>query len=188
MTDARHALQAAGTAPKHPGDWVAAHILCMIDLRTKPNAALVERLLTLAKDCPYPGSRRYFETTLFVARVALQRHAEAAASAQDLLAQSGFDAGERQVLHLMKAHAEAARGDIQAARQSLAAASNVVPLQELIARRLQAEIERRYGLSGGRPLTHRADVDGADRLLIKLETDIWVSRAMRNPDVVQIAA
>ena len=174
--EARLSLLAAGTAPRQTGDWIAAHVLCMIDLRAGATPALADRLQHLVQTCPYPGQRRYFETTHAVVQLALRRHAEARRAIDGLLARPGFEAGEQQVLHLMQAHAAAAQGDLRAARQSLAAASNVVPSEELVAHRLRREIERRYGLGGGRPLTHRTEIAASEAMLSRLEGDAWIAR------------
>ena len=70
--EARLSLLAAGTAPRQPGDWIAAHVLCMIDPRAGATQALADRLQHLVQTCPYPGQRRYFETTHAVVQLALR--------------------------------------------------------------------------------------------------------------------
>ncbi|HVC60229.1 MAG TPA: hypothetical protein VND19_07720 [Acetobacteraceae bacterium] len=175
--EARLLLAPAGSQPGTRDDWVAAHILCMIDLRAGASPALADRLRRLVLACPYPSHRRYFETTLAVVQLALRDPAEARKAVGSLLARADFEPGERQVLHLMQAHAEAADGDLDAARQSLAAASNVVPYEQFAARQLRSKIERRYGLGTQRALTGGEEIAASEEKIIWLEADAWGTRA-----------
>ena len=178
--EARQELQTAAATLQTPGDWVAAHIVCMIDLQAGATAELASRLRRLVLACPHPHQQRYFETTLAVVQLALRSAGEARETVADLLRRPEFEAGERQVLHLMRAHAEAADGDIPAARASLDAASNLVPYEDFAARRLRQEIERRYGLdAGGTPMSP-TEIADLDTTIIRLEADMWVSHAARS--------
>ena len=110
-------------------------------------------------------------------QLGLRGHAEARKAVAGLLARPDFEAGERQVLHLMKAHAEAADGDLGAARQSLSEASNVVPYEQFAARQLRREIERRYGLGTSPAPVRGEEIKASKSAILRLEMDVWVTRA-----------
>ena len=179
-TEAREALRTVPSQPITRQDWVAQHILCTLDLRQGADPSVVERLRMLAATCPFPVHRRYFETTLAVARLALRRPAEARGQLVELAAATEFSPRIRATLHLVKAHAEAADGDLDAARHSLAAAATIVPFEEFRARQLRREIERRFGLGTAPALAQPADLASADARLLALEVRFVIDGMARS--------
>ncbi|MFI4986152.1 MAG: tetratricopeptide repeat protein [Alphaproteobacteria bacterium] len=188
LDDARSILKDVDATPKSQQDWVAAHILCMIDLRSGATPALAERLQALVATCPYREERGYFETTLVVVRIAMKRATEARESLTILVARPEFEPGERAGLHLIKAHAEAADNDPGAARHSLAVASQIYPYELFHLRRLQQEIERRFGLGSAPPLTRPDEIASSEEALVRLEVDFWVARAARARESERLVA
>ena len=186
--EARAILPGVDTAPRTRQDWIAAHIVCIIDLRTAASAALAERLQHFVNTCPYLEQRRYFETTLAVLRITLNQVQAARQSLSDLVTRPDFSTVERVALHLMKAHAEAAQGDLTSASQSLMTASNLVPYEQFRTRRLRQEIERRFGL-GSVPAVLRSDeIEAANATILRLETEFWASPPTRANAVQRRAA
>jgi hypothetical protein len=174
--------------PRVKGDWVAAHILCMIDLKAGSKDALAERLQQFVKTCPYQEQQRYFETTLAVTRIALKQVSAVRETLTALIARPEFRADEHIALHLMKAHAEAADGDLDAAGQSLAVASNIIPYELFRIRGLHQEIERCFGL-GPEPASVRPDeIAASDETLLRLEMGFWTARAIRPSASGRLAA
>ena len=174
--EARETLKDVELNPRTSQDWVAVHILCMIDSKEGTTNALAQRLERFAVQCPFPAQRLYFETTLAVVRIALRRTLEARRDLKAIAARPGLVPEERAAMTLMEAHAEAADGDLNAARQTLAAVSNVIPFEHFRLRRLKQEIERHFGV-GSVPAPTRADeVAASEKKLIRLEMDFWFDR------------
>ena len=177
--EAREALGAIADEPRTQSDWVAHHIICTINLRRGVDTALADRMQHLVATCPYPAHRRFFETTLAMVRLKLRRTAEARSSLEALVVRPGVGPSEQAALHLMKAHAEAADGDLNAARRSLETAAIVVPYEEFRARQIRREIERRFGLGGKAALTQPAEIASADATLVELEAAFVTARMSR---------
>jgi tetratricopeptide (TPR) repeat protein len=177
FVEARAVLKDVELAPRTASDWIGIHILCMIDFRQGPTAALAQRLEQLVVKCPYPEHRLYFETTLVVVRIALKRMREARATLKTLAMRPELNASERTALQLMEAHAEAADGDLGAAQQSLAMATNVVTYEEFRLRRLRQEVIQRFGLGSSPPPTRPEEIAAADASLVRIELDFWAERA-----------
>ena len=70
LDEARAALGDAARNPVAAGDWVAAHVLCTIDLRAGATQDLLERLRRFGTACPDSRQQRYFRSTLAVAELA----------------------------------------------------------------------------------------------------------------------
>jgi tetratricopeptide (TPR) repeat protein len=177
--EARIVLTGVDAAPRTKDDWVAVHILCMVDLKEAPTDALATRLEELLATCPYRDQQLYFETALVVARIAVKRTSEARNALTALVARPALDVGEWAAIQLMEAHAEAAEGDLAAARRSVAAASNIVPHEQFRLRRLRQELERRFGLGSAPALTRSDEIIASERTLVRLEMDFWVECATR---------
>jgi tetratricopeptide (TPR) repeat protein len=175
--EARVVLKDASLAPRTQGDWVAVHILCMIDLILGATNELAQRLAHFSIECPYPRSRLYFETTLVVVRIALKQTNAARHAMQNLVMRPEFGLAERAALQLMEAHAEAIDGDFENARRTLAAASNVVSYEQFRLRRIRQEIERRFGLGHDPVPTKLEETVTSEDYLVRLETEFWVDRA-----------
>ncbi len=146
FSQARAALKNVASRPLSAADWAAVHILHMIDFGEGATSALVTRLEQSVTTCPYRDQQLYFETTLAVVRIASKRMHEARRSLTVLSARPELDVDERAALKILEAHAEAAEGNLVAARRSLAAASNIVPYEEFRLRQLRQEVEHRFGL------------------------------------------
>ena len=177
LDEARNALQAAAQTPKTDEDWIAIHILSMIELRDGATNRLATNLEYYAKKCPYREQRRYFETSLVVVRISLKQIKEARRTIADLSMRPDFNQNERAALKLIEAHAEAADGDLIAARRSIAAASNIVPYEQFRLRQLQREIENRFGMSNRSAPSKPEDIAAGDRKLVRLEMDFFVDCA-----------
>jgi hypothetical protein len=177
LDEARIVLEDAEPVPRTIDDWVAAHILCMIEMREGATDALAARLTHLVTICPYHEQRLYFETTLTVVRIALKHIREARDGVATLLARRELDSNERAAVHLMEAHVEAVDGNLFAARRSIEAASNVVRYEEFELRRLRREIETRFGLKNAPALTDPHEIDAAEKTLVRLEIGFWIERA-----------
>ncbi|MFZ3353985.1 MAG: tetratricopeptide repeat protein [Xanthobacteraceae bacterium] len=177
LDEARKALQSAVQEPISAEDWVAVHILSMIELRAGATDGLATNLEDYAASCPYREHRRYFKTSLAVLRISLNRIKEARRTIEDLSVQPEFDQDERAALKLIKAHAEAADGDFVAARRSIAAVSNIVPYEEFRLRQLRREIEGRFGLGDRPSLTKPEELATEDEKLMRLEMNFFVDRA-----------
>jgi tetratricopeptide (TPR) repeat protein len=188
LNEAREVLKHIELAPRTAGDWVALHILCMIEFRQRITASLAERLEKFASECPYRSQRLYFETTLAVARIALKRMSEARRDLRVIASRPELEADDRAAVKLMEAHTEAADGDFVAAQQSIAAASNVVSFEQFRKlRQLRQEIEKRFGL-GATPAPIRADeLAAADNTLVRLEMDFWVERTQEKTEMRRAA-
>jgi hypothetical protein len=153
------------------------HILCMIDFRQGATNVLAQRIQQFAAQCPFPAQKLYFETTLAVVRIALKRMPEARRDLEAIAARPGLAVEERAAMKLMEAHVEAADGNFDAARGRIAEALNVVSFEEFKLRRLQKEIERRFGLGPEPALTGADEIEVSEKMLGRLEMDFWVSRA-----------
>ena len=108
--DARAALPPGHVDPHTRDEWIAAHIMCRIELRTRNDSGLVQRVETLVARCPFIEQRRYFATLLPVVRLARSQVTEARADIRKILADPGLTAEDRTVVYLMGAHAAAAEG------------------------------------------------------------------------------
>jgi tetratricopeptide (TPR) repeat protein len=161
-------------------DWIATHILCMIELRAGAGQTLVSDLERFVQTCPYREQQRYFRTGLAVTRLTLEQVAAARAGFSALAAEPGVGSIERVGLNLMKAHAEALDGDLSAASRSLDVASNVFPYAEFRTLRLRQEMQRRFGLDGLPRLTSPAEVAAADQTLALLEMGLVANFASRS--------
>ena len=177
FNEARAVLKHIEGRPRTSQDWVGLHILCMIDFREGVSEQLVQRLELFTVRCPFPTQRLYFETTLAVVRIALKRMREARRDLEAIAARPGLRVEERAAMKLMEAHVEAADGNFDAARGRIAEATNVVSFEEFKLRRLQKEIERRFGLGPEQALTRADEIEVSDKMLGRLEMDFWVSRA-----------
>jgi hypothetical protein len=148
----------------------------MIELRGGATEKLAANLQHYANICPFIEHRRYFETSLAVVRLSLGQIKEARRTIAELSKRTDFDRDERAALKLMEAHAEAAGGDLAAARESIASASNIVPYEEFRLRQLRREIEIRFGM-GDRPAPSNPEDSAAeDRKLARLEIGFFVDR------------
>jgi tetratricopeptide (TPR) repeat protein len=185
---ARAELRNVSQPPVSHADWIATHILCMIELRAGAGLALVSDLERFVQTCPYVKQQRYFRTSLAVARLALKQTGPARASLSSLAAEPGLIGIELAAINLMKAHAEALDGDLQAASRSLDTASNVFPYQEFRVRRMRQEMQRRFGLGGVPRLTVPTQIAAADQTLALLEMDFLANRASRSGPQHQKAA
>ena len=177
FNEARAVLKHIEGRPRTSGDWVGLHILCMIEFREGVTNLLAQRLELFTVQCPFPTQRLYFETTLAVVRIALKQMQEARRDLEAIAARPGLDIEERAAMKLMEAHIEAADGNLEAARGRIAEASNVVSFEEFKLRRLQKEIERRFGLGPEPTLTGADEIEVSEKMLGRLEMDFWVSRA-----------
>jgi hypothetical protein len=79
----------------------------------------------------------------------------------------------------MEVHAEAADGNMNAAVESLAVVSNVIPYEQLRLRQIKREIERRFGLGDEPAITNPTDIVASNTRLVRLETDFWIEQANR---------
>ena len=174
--EARNTLRSATDKGITATDWVAIHVLSMIELRSGATQRLAADLHRYANTCPFIDQRRYFETSLAVVRLSLRQIKEARRTIGELSRRTDFDRDEQAALKLMEAHAEAADGDLVAARESIASASNIVPLEEFRLRQLRRQIESRFGI-GDRPAPIKpADIAAEDRKLVRLEIGFFVDR------------
>jgi tetratricopeptide (TPR) repeat protein len=176
---ARAVLDGVGDPPVHRQDWIASHILCMIELRRGPSEALAARMSNLATTCPFIAQRRYFETALAILEIALQRSAEARSRLESLIATTDLLPVQCGALQLIKAHAEAANDDLPAAATSLAVAANVVPYTHFLAARLQRAISDRFGLGPTAAPAQPEVALAADQHLQQLEMGLVVALATR---------
>jgi len=177
-SEARSSLESASLAPRTQEDWVAVHILCMIDSIEGATVDLAQRLENFIVECPYPLSNLYFRTTLAVVRIALKQTRAARNEMQILAVRPELAPAERAALQLMEVHAEAADGDLDAARRSLAA-SIVVSYEQFRLRRIRHEIEHRFGLGSTPAPTSPDAIVASEDKLVRLEMAFWVDSSAR---------
>jgi tetratricopeptide (TPR) repeat protein len=181
---ARHALKFAAGNLKTVGDWVAVHILSMLELRDGATASLAANLQRYATTCPFIEQRRYFETSLAVVRISLTQIKEARRTLAELSARCEFDRDERSALRLIEAHANAADGDLAAARESIALSSHIVPHEEFRLRQLRRQIESRFGIGDRLAPTQPEDIVREDGKLARLEIGFFIDRARRRVEAI----
>jgi hypothetical protein len=140
---------------------------------------LAHRLEHFAVECPYPRSRLYFETTLAVVRIALKQTKEARRALRALAARPQLDVAERTALQLMEVHTEAADGNLDVARQTLASLPNIVPYEQFRLRRIRREVEHRFGLGQTPAPTRPNELKASENKLIQFEMAFWVDCAAR---------
>ena len=177
--EARVGLKSVVASPRTYAEWVAVHILCMIDFNTGATTDLAERLEISSVKCPFASQRTYFETTLAVVQLAFKRTREVRRTLQSLGSRPELSRAEFTALQLMEVHAEATAGDLELARRTLAGVPNVVPYEQFRLRRIRQEIEHRFGL-GSVPAPTAPDVIFAsEKKLVQYEMAFWVDCASR---------
>ncbi len=174
LNEARVLLTELSQNRQDRSEWVAAHVLCMIDLKQSNYKSVIGRLEELSETCPYRDSRKYFQTTLASMQMALGEARVAKQAVSAMLESSEFDAEERSALMLMDAHAEAIQGNTSAAKHSIDISSVVFPYEQFALLRLRAELERRFGLAGTPALNEASAVKAANSNIARMETDFWV--------------
>jgi Tfp pilus assembly protein PilF len=179
FSEARASLNYVKQKPRTRADWFAVHIICTIDLKEGITLELAERLGRFVEECPFREQKFYFETTLAIVRIALNRVSDVRQTLRSLARRPELDSSERVALQLMEAHAEAADGDMNAAVESLASVSNVIPFEQLRLRQIKREIERRFGLGAEPAISNPTEIVVSNGRLVRLETDFWIEQANR---------
>ncbi|MBM3566426.1 MAG: tetratricopeptide repeat protein, partial [Alphaproteobacteria bacterium] len=186
--EARDALATTGTPPQTIGDWIAAHILCVIDLKEGMTHELIDRLQGFIESCPHHRQRKYFQSMLAVVRIREKQLSKARTELNDLIDQPEFSLNERNVLHLIKAHTEAADGRLRDAADSLADAARIVSRETFLARRMRHEIERRFALGGNPSTISTKESLDAESNLIHMEMSFWAASAAQAAEKSRKAA
>ncbi len=158
----------------------------MIEMREGISPAFADRLIEYAATCPYYEQKRYFETTLAVARIASRRAQAARDILMSISARPGIDVEERAALRLINAHAEAVLGHLTAARQSVVAA--IVPFEEFRLRRLRNAVEQRIAVGSAPEQTRSDNIGTLDNNLVRLEMDCLIDRALSDTRRIARAA
>ena len=188
IDEARIRLCAIPDLPVTKGDWVGAHISCMVDLKSDRANSVLQRLARYAESCPYRGSRGYFSASLAVARLMARQSGPARETLGSLLDTANPNPRVRATLIYLRAHAEMIEGDMNAARQSVARASNLVPYEEFRLRRLRQELERRIGLASSTEQVQAKQIEEADEALVQAEIGVVASMGLQRGFAFRAAA